>query len=43
MSDKAIVAAAGCMAIAVACWATASGTPLWALILVSIMVETKWR
>lgn len=42
MSDKAIVSTAACIAIAAACWSTESGLPLFALILVVGMIETKW-
>lgn len=39
MSDRAIVGIAGCLAIAVACFSTNSGAPLWALLAVGLIME----
>lgn len=39
MSNKAWVAIAGCLAVAVGCYASGSGLPLWGLILVVALAE----
>lgn len=39
LTSKTIIDTAGCLAIAVACYVTKSGLPLWALILVGIMLD----
>jgi hypothetical protein len=42
MTNKAWVALAGCLAVAVGCYASGSGMPLWGLILV-IMLSKEFR
>lgn len=41
MTGRHIVASVACAAIGVACYATDNGTPLWALILVAIILGDK--
>lgn len=39
MNPRSVTAIAGCLALGVACWASGSGMPLWALIPLVFLVE----